>query len=69
MFGIKMPPAFCNAFRRREDGSWCCIHTAEWISPVGRIQVSEGTVFTRGTSFMGLDMATLLDADCLQDAA
>jgi hypothetical protein len=68
MFAL-MPPDFCDAFQRWKDGSWRCIRAAEWGSPVGRIQVSEGTVFTRGTSFMGLDMAKLLDDDCLEKAA
>ena len=68
MFAL-MPPDFCNAFHRRQDGSWRCIRAAEWDSPVGRIQVSEDTVFTHGTSFMGLDMAKLLDDDCLEKAA
>jgi hypothetical protein len=29
--------------------------------PTGRIQVAPGTRFTRGTTFMGIDLAKLLD--------
>ena len=66
---LPIPQAFCDAFCRLPDGSWRCIQCTEWVSPLGHIQVNEGTVFTQGTSFMGLDMAKLLDDACLKEAA
>jgi len=52
---------FVRSFERLEDGSWLCIKAAEWDSPLGRIQVTEGARFTPGTTFMGIDLARALD--------
>ena len=52
---------FINNFVRDPSGAWRCIQAAELQVAVGRIQVAPGTTFTRGTAFMGLDVAALLD--------
>ena len=48
-------------FVREQDGVWTCIEAAELSTPAGRIQVTVGTRFTRGTRFMGVDIALLLE--------
>jgi hypothetical protein len=52
---------FIQAFRRDADGSWTCVAPTTFDGPNGRIQVAPGTRFTRGTAFMGVDLATWLD--------
>ena len=48
-------------FLRIEAGKWTCVRSGEFPSPTGRIQVAVGTTFTRGTVFMGYDIAQALD--------
>ena len=48
-------------FLRIEPGKWTCVRSGEFQSPTGRIQVSVGTTFIRGTLFMGYDLAEALD--------
>jgi hypothetical protein len=55
--------SFCDAFRRTADGSWLCIEPAVLQGPPGRIEVSRGSVFRRGTKVMGLDLAEFLDVE------
>ena len=50
-----------HAFRRNADGSWTCVAPATLDGPNGRIQVTPGTTFARGTIFMGVDLAAWLD--------
>jgi hypothetical protein len=52
---------FYKAFFRHPDGSWTCIAPATLEHPRGRIQVAQGTHFTRGTSFMGIDLVDWLE--------
>ncbi len=52
---------FIRAFVRDEYGAWRCIEPAELDLPGGRIQVTPGSVFVRGTRFMNVDLAELLD--------
>jgi hypothetical protein len=54
----------CRAFVRNADGSWTCVANATLFHPLGRIQVTEGTVFFPGTTFMGVDLAEWLSAAC-----
>ena len=49
-------------FVRFQAGKWTCVRQVEFYGPNGRIQVSIGTTFTRGTNFMGADVARWLDA-------
>lgn len=50
-----------KAFRHNRDGSWSCIAPVTLEHPNGRIQVTPGTRLTRGTPFMGIDLAEWLD--------
>jgi hypothetical protein len=50
-------------FVREQDGSWVCVRPVEAMLDGGRIQVAPGARFTRGTRFMGIDLAELLDAE------
>jgi hypothetical protein len=43
-------------------GVWTALYDGELTGPNGRIQVIGGSTFRRGTSFMGVDLAALLDA-------
>lgn len=52
---------FLKKFARDETGAWVCLEAATLDGPNGRIQVTAGARFTRGTSFMGFDMARWLD--------
>jgi hypothetical protein len=51
-----------RSFVREQGGMvWLCIEAAELTLPTGRIQVAVGTRFTRGTRYMGVDLASLLE--------
>lgn len=50
-------------FSRTSEGVWVCISFAEFNGPSGRIQVTPGTRFVRGTRFMGIDLAEWLDRE------
>jgi len=54
---------FIKHFMRKADGVWECRRDAEIDLPEGRVEVAAGTVFTRGTTFMGIDMVELLEAE------
>jgi hypothetical protein len=50
-----------KAFRRNPDGSWTCVALATLNGPNGRIQVTPGTTFAPGTTFMGVELVAWLD--------
>jgi hypothetical protein len=52
---------FRRAFCRNRDGSWACVEPAELYTAVGRIQVTQGSTFYPGTTFMGFDLASWLE--------
>ena len=52
---------FIKHFYHEPSGAWVCVSPAEFNGPNGRIQVSVGSTFTRGTNFMGIDLAEWLD--------
>ena len=52
---------FARSFVREKLGVWTCVEPAELNLPVGRMQVAPGTRFIRGTQFMGVDVAQLLE--------
>jgi hypothetical protein len=54
---------FIKNFMREQNGAWTCISGAEFNGPNGRIQVSVGSRFVRGTDFMGVDLAEWLDEE------
>jgi hypothetical protein len=53
--------SFRKHFSRDKEGSWTCMEGCAIDLPGGRIQIAVGTRLTRGTSFMGVDLATMLD--------
>lgn len=52
---------FIKSFVREPDGSWRCVNPAELRLPQGRVQVAPGTVLVRGSRFMNVDLAAMLD--------
>jgi hypothetical protein len=54
---------FITHFARIKPGVWECESFAEFVGPNGRIQVTPGSRFARGTSFMGVDLAEWLEAE------
>ena len=52
---------FITHFRKELSGAWTCVEPAELLLPGGRVQVTPGSRFLRGTTFMGIDLAALLD--------
>jgi hypothetical protein len=46
---------------RRDGQAWLCLSPCELILPRGTIRVTPGSRFAHGTSFMGVDLAKLLD--------
>jgi hypothetical protein len=51
----------------RESYGWRCVESATLDLPSGRVQVTPGSVFVRGTSFMNVDLAKLLDEQYEKD--
>jgi hypothetical protein len=58
---------FKKRFVRDQHGVWRCIAPAELQTSNGRVQVAPGAVFRRGTRFMNVDVAELLDAQYEKD--
>lgn len=54
---------FLRHFVRIEAGQWTCVRAGEFNGPDGRIQVSIGSTFVRGTNFRGVDLAQWLDEE------
>jgi hypothetical protein len=52
---------FRKCFIRDPSGAWRCVKPADIQLPTGRVQVTPGSVFTRSTRFMNVDLAALLD--------
>jgi hypothetical protein len=52
---------FIRHFVREPDGAWQCVSPATLETATGRIQVTPGSRFTRGTIFMGVEIAAWLD--------
>jgi hypothetical protein len=59
---------FARHFRRQPNGTWLCTSAAELITPKGRVQVTAGTCFAPGTTFMGIDIAQWLEAEAKKRA-
>ena len=60
---------FIKHFVRTPAGEWVCVAPAEIQTPEGRVQVASGTRFKRGTLFMGVEIARLLDEQAENDRA
>ncbi len=52
---------FIEHFTRNDFGVWVCVSPAELHLPEGRIQVTPASRFARGTKFMNVDLAALLE--------
>jgi hypothetical protein len=52
---------FIKNFHRNPFGVWVCVSQAEMTLPEGRIQVTVGSRFAKGTKFMNVDLAALLE--------
>jgi hypothetical protein len=60
---------FRTNFVRESEGVWRCSESTTLLLPNGhKIEVAPGTVLTRGTSFMGVELARLLDEAHGEDA-
>ncbi len=58
---------FIKHFVRTPGGEWLCVEPAELQTAQGRIQVIRGARFKRGTLFMGLELARMLDEQAETD--
>ena len=52
---------FIRHFVRIGPGIWTCVRPGEFDGPNGRFQVAIGTTLSIGTTFMGMDVAQLLE--------
>ncbi len=59
---------FIKCFVRDQAGAWRCITPADITLPSGRVQVTAGSVFVKGTTFMNVDLAALLDEQYSKDS-
>ena len=50
-----------KSFVRDPSGGWRCIAPANVQLPVGRVQVTPGSVFMKGTRLGNIDLAAVLD--------
>ena len=53
---------FSRAFSKSDDGSWTCKEAATLCTPADRIQITTGSRFYPGSTFMGFDLAEWLEA-------
>ena len=61
---------FMRGFDREREGVWRCKAFTSLNLPNGqKIEIAPGTVLTRGSRFMGLDVAELLEEQWKQDTA
>ena len=58
---------FMKLFVRLCPDVWICVRDGELNGPDGRIQVTVGSQFTRGTNFMGVDLAKMLEEEYARD--
>jgi hypothetical protein len=52
---------FLNRFQRQSNGEWACTKPIKINGPSGPLMIDEGTSFSPGALFMGLDLAKELD--------
>ncbi len=55
----------CSKFEHQSDGSWKVIQALEIRGPRGRIDFTPDEIYKEGQDKMGLDLAKLLDANCI----
>ena len=55
---------FRICFVPEREGAWRCTKPAAFLLPNGhKIEIAPGTVLSPGTTFMGIDLAMILDAE------
>ena len=52
---------FLNRFQRQPNGEWACTKPIKIHGPSGPVMIEEGTSFSPGALFLGLDLAMELD--------
>ena len=52
---------FLKRFQRQPDGAWACVKALKVDGPNGPVTIGQGTGFSPGALFMGLDLAKELD--------
>jgi hypothetical protein len=52
---------FLNRFQRQANGVWVCTKPIKIDGPSGLVIIGQGTSFSPGILFMGLDLAKELD--------
>ena len=50
-----------KSFVRDHSGGWRCVAPANVQLPAGRVQVTPGSVFMKGTRLGNIDLAAVLD--------
>jgi hypothetical protein len=58
---------FIKHFIREGRGVWVCVEPGTLELPSGRIQVTAGSCFIRGTIVMGIEIAELLEDQFQKD--
>ncbi len=62
----KAMPAYCDAFKKNPNGSWTSIgSTTIEGNNGGPIIINPGVTFSKGVATNGVDLATLLDENCI----
>jgi hypothetical protein len=49
-------------FQRQPNGMWACIKPFQLSGPNGSVSLGPGASFNKGVQFMGVDLASELDA-------
>jgi hypothetical protein len=56
----------CSRFQRNDDGSWRVLEALQIRGPHGRIDYTPDETYREGSEKMGLDIAKLLNANCVK---
>jgi hypothetical protein len=68
LWGRGVTEKFIKRFRRESAGVWTCVAPATIDLPQGRVQVAPGTRVAKGSTFMNVDLASLLDKQFEKEA-
>ncbi|HOW55588.1 MAG TPA: hypothetical protein PLR60_13160 [Syntrophorhabdaceae bacterium] len=51
-----------DEYEKKPDGSWVCVKNSDVTTKTGKvIRIAPGTAFSKGRTFLGLDIAEALD--------
>jgi hypothetical protein len=50
-----------RSFERQPNGMWACARSVKITGPAGEMSIGPGMSFSRGASFMGVNLAEILD--------